>query len=562
MLLIMSISYMQTLPPKLFGEGINRIVQGLFNQSFLIETILIILGLTILIYLFNYLKDLVIVTTGHQAQYELRKNYLNHLLSLDSKFYEDYLTGDLMARATGDLGLVSGAVSHIIATITVAGFIIIFTVMSMFGLSVELTAYTIIPLPIITLLIMLFRKKMKVRYKKIQESFGELNNQVLETVTNVRVIRAFVQEEQTIDKLVKADDELFEKQKATMIIDSLYNPLFRLVFLIAYTTAIGYGAFLVFNGRLTPGELVTFNIYIGMLGWPLFAIGDSLVGIQQASVAYNRLEEVLNYHPCIKDSEMAIQMSQFETLTFDSVSFKYPKDHYATITNISFVINKGETVGIVGKTGSGKSTLVRQLLRQFPIDEGDILINGHSISQIELSSLRHLIGYVPQDHILFSRNVKGNIEMGKLSANEVEIEKAIDAADFRKDLQFLQNGLDTMVGEDGVMLSGGQKQRLSIARALVKDPEILILDDSLSAVDGKTENNIIKNLKTLRQDKTNIIIAHRLSAVRDAHQIIVLDKGKIVEMGTHDDLIAKKGWYYEQYQFQQLQKEEGEDIDL
>jgi ATP-binding cassette, subfamily B, multidrug efflux pump len=293
--------------------------------------------------------------------------------------------------------------------------------------------------------------------------------------------------------------------------------------------------------------LITFVSYVGMLYGPIISISTIFTQINNATISIDRYDEIMKALPVVHDEDDSIPILNFNEIQFKNVTFKYPFDKLPVIKNITFSIKRGQTIGIVGPTGAGKSTLIRQLLREFNVTEGEIYIDQEKIEHYKIEDIRNLVGYVPQSHMLFRRKVDENIMIGNPKANHEELDKAVKIADFEKDLNYLTNGLQTMVGESGVSLSGGQKQRLSIARALIKNPAILILDDSLSAVDAQTEDTIIEHLKAFRQGKTNIIVAHRFSAVRDADQIFVLENGKITQQGTHDDLLRQDGWYKHQY---------------
>ena len=304
---------------------------------------------------------------------------------------------------------------------------------------------------------------------------------------------------------------------------------------------------MVITSRITTGDLITFVMYIGMLYGPLVALSNVLNTINNAIIADNRYHEIMNLVPLVKDEEKSSSVFTFEKIEFKNVSFKYPFDHHEIIIYIIFTINKGETIGIVGPTGAGKSTLIRQLLREFNVTSGEILIDGKNIENFKIEDVHNLVGYVPQAHILFRKTVDENILIGNPKASPAQIDMAVTLSDFKKDIKDLAYGSETMVGELGASLSGGQRQRLSIARALVKNPEILILDDSLSAVDALTEANIIGHLKKSRSDKTNIIVAHRFSAIYQADKIIVLENGKITNVGTHRELLGYDNWYKRQY---------------
>jgi ATP-binding cassette, subfamily B, multidrug efflux pump len=374
-----------------------------------------------------------------------------------------------------------------------------------------------------------------------------MTEKVLESVEGQRAIRAYVQEENDLKKQYEAIDNDIESWRYIVKYENWFNPLFEVIYGISYILAFGFGIYFIINQQITLGNLITFISYVGLLFGPIISISTIFTQINNATISIDRYEQIMKETPEVHDEVFSKPIVKFNKLEFKNVTFKYPFDKAPVIKNISFEINKGETIGIVGPTGAGKSTLIRQLLREFNVTDGQVFIDDLSIEEYKIEDIRNLVGYVPQAHMLFKRSVDENIMIGNPLANHEALDKAVKIADFEKDLLFLQNGMQTQVGEAGSTLSGGQKQRLSIARALIKDPEILILDDSLSAVDAKTEDTIIEHLKAFRKGKTNIIVAHRFSAVRDADQIYVLQAGKITQRGTHEMLIKSDGWYKNQY---------------
>ena len=361
------------------------------------------------------------------------------------------------------------------------------------------------------------------------------------------MIRSFTNEVKDFEKLVNSANTVYKIERRAIKMRSVIGPSFQIITLISQGIALSCGAYFIMKQSLTPGQLITFHLYLGMFAGPLLSLGNQITFLSQSSVALDRFNEILNTDPTIKKPAEPVELGEIETIEFKNVSFKYPKSDEEVIKNINLKIKKGTTLGIVGKIGSGKTTLIRQLLRQFPITEGTILINDKDIDLYDKEDVRRKFGYVPQEHILFSRSILNNLKLGISKDSVYTKEEAVKIADFEKDLKDLEDGYETIVGEKGVTLSGGQKQRLSIARAVLKSADVLILDDSLSAVDGVTEANILSNLENMRNDKTNIIIAHRLSAVENADNIIVLEKGEIVEEGTHKELLENKKWYYNQY---------------
>ena len=363
-----------------------------------------------------------------------------------------------------------------------------------------------------------------------------------------------------IEEALKLMDE-YKIERKNLKINVMFQPIYQSVTAISTIILFSVASYMLLTNSkllfgLTAVNLVIFNVYLNKLSGPLTKIGNILTNFYQSLISLDRLNEIYNHKSIVIDIDGAVELGTVKEIEFKDLTFKYPNDFEPVLNKVSFTVKNGQTLGIVGKTGSGKSTLIRQLMRQFPITDGEILINGKNILDYTKKSVRAKIGYVPQEHMLFSRTVFENVELGSTETlEEKEVYNAIDMADFRKDIENLPHGLDTMVGEYGVTLSGGQKQRLSIARAFMKNADVMILDDSLSAVDGKTEANIIKNLKRYRNNKTNIIVAHRLSAVMHADHIIVLDRGQIIEQGTHQSLMESKGWYSQLFLEQQMTKD-------
>jgi ABC-type multidrug transport system fused ATPase/permease subunit len=550
-------SALTLIPPKILGGFVNAVYNPevgmtltnakLFNYG----TILIVT--LVLGYIVRYTWRYFLFGAGFKLEYIYRRRFYKHLLNMDTKFYETNMVGDLMAKATVDLNQLQFSASRGILMLLEAT-IYLASILAIMALTIDptLTLLAIIPLPIVILVSRFIGKRLHRQVREEQDEFGVLNDLALESVSGVRVIRAYTQEENDKKKLNDQEDIVFDKAIKVFSTHALFMITFRIVFASAYSISIIYGSKLIMDGVIDTGDLLAFSMYLGMLGWPMMAFGQMVNILQRGSASYDRINTVFS-----SESEVVFgeeKVDSFNEIEFNDYSFEYPLSEDTDIKNISFKIDKGETVGIVGKTGSGKSTIVKQLLRYYKYGEGKLTLNGLDIKDYDLKELRSLFGYVPQDHVLFSRTVEENIKMSAPESDGVNVERAIDSADFRKDIQFLNEGLETMAGEDGVMLSGGQKQRLQIARALLKDPEILILDDSLSAVDGETESTILENLRKERNGKTNIIIAHRLSAVIHADKIIVMDEGKVVDSGTHSELIEKDGWYASQYHIQQMEE--------
>lgn len=554
--LLLVVNVLEIIPPKLLGNAIDDIQVGRFSSELLVQYIVLFLGLGVLVYILSYFWMYNLFGGAHLAERILRSKLMGQFLVMTPRFYEKNRTGDLMARATNDLKAISTTAGFGILTLVDSSMFMLTILMTMgILISWQLTFAAIIPLPIMAIAMGIYGKKIHARFMAAQDAFGDMNDQVLESVAGVRVIRAYVQEKADVNRFNTLTDDVFRKNVSVAKIDALFEPTMKLLVGISYLIGLGYGAYLVFHNEITLGELVSFNVYLGMMIWPMFAIGELINIMQRGNASLDRISETLSYEADVKNHEQPQHIDSPKKIEFKNVSFQYPSSEVENLKHVSFTVNKGDTIGIVGKTGSGKTTIVKQLLRQYPAGSGQITMSGVPIEKIPLETLQRFIGYVPQDHVLFSRTVRENILFGKKDGSDADLKKAIDLAFFRKDLEMLPDGLNTLVGEKGVALSGGQKQRISIARALLVNPEILMLDDSLSAVDAKTETAIISNIRSERADKTTFITTHRLSAVEHADWILVLDEGKIIEEGRHQTLLANNGWYKEQYERQQIEAE-------
>jgi len=555
-------SLVSVIPPKLLEKGIDQIVNKSLTKQSLWLLIIILVAITLFGYIVSYAWNYLLFGAGIKLEYTIRKRYFRHLLKMDNTFYEKNIVGDLMARATSDLNAVSMTAGYGILTLVDSiVYLLMILFMMFYTISYKLTLASLIPIPFIVLGVRILGDKIHKAYSESQNAFSELNNKVLESVTGVRVVRAYVQEHEDIKRLDESSINAYNKNLKLVRINALFDPFFRLVFTLANTIAFSYGTYLVLHQDLTPGQLVSFVIYLGMLGWPMFALGDLVNIMSRGNASYDRIDNIMKQKSEIIEPENPVDVGQtLQSLEFRNVSFQYPNSEFYAIKNINFKLERGKTLGIVGKTGSGKTTIIRQMLKQYRLKEGEVLINGVNINDINTKDVRKFFGYVPQEHILFTGTVKKNIAFGKKDATDEEIEEAIDLASFRKDISFLDEGLDTIVGEQGVTLSGGQKQRLAIARAMITNPEVLILDDSLSAVDGTTEKEILRNIKRVRKNKTTVIVAHRLSAVEHADEIIVLADGEIIERGNHEQLMALNGWYSKQYIHQQMLEKRGGEL--
>ena len=562
--LLILVGVIDILPPQILGMFIDEINVGSLTSVKTMQYIAAVAIITISSYAITYFWMYKLFGGAFVLERKLRSNFMGHLLKMTPTFFQKNRTGDLMARATNDLKAISITAGFgILTLIDSTAFMITILITMCLLVSWKLTLAAILPLPIMAIIMKIYGDRIHKRFTEAQDAFGDLNDRVLQSIGGVRVIRAYVLEKDDEKEFHQMTEDVYNKNIQVAKIDSLFEPTIRILVGLSYIIGLGYGSYLVFQQQITIGQLVSFNVYLGMIVWPMFAIGELMNVMQRGNASLDRVQETLDYKPDVLNPSASKELVVPDVILFDSVQFQYPSSAVTNLNDINLRVNRGETIGVVGKTGSGKTTLVKQLLREYPKGQGELSINGTSIDEINLQKLRSWIGYVPQDHVLFSKSVKENILFGNLeSATEEQLEEAIRLASFNQDIEMLPEGLETLVGEKGVALSGGQKQRISIARALIRNPEILILDDSLSAVDAKTEQNIIQNIKKERSGKTTIITTHRMTAVQHADQIIVLEDGKIMEHGSHEQLLQQNGWYKEQFEIQQTKTAQSTGIEV
>lgn len=547
------IIYCDIVKPELIGKATDEIGLGKITIDSLFSILIALISVVLIKFIITIAKQICLGNLFHKLFYQIKMRFMKNILLQDAMFFTEYHPGDLMTRATSDTFSMANVSTHLIFGLITVILTIILTAIKMFTMDPLLTLYSIIPLPLIFIVVVTLRPKISQNWRLVRKKNSTMSNLAMESVQHVKLIRAFVNEEDDYKKLENSADDCYKTERKSVLLQSTFGPTFRFFTNISQIVAYGYGAYLIINQELTVGELITFSLLLAQFSGPVMQLGNQVAMFTQSGISFERVTEVLNAIPDILDKKDTKKLTTFDTIKFNNFKFTYPNTDIEILKGLDVIITKGKSLGIVGKTGSGKSTIIKQLLRRYQInDDNTLLINDLPISEYKKEDIRKLVAYVPQEHQLFARSVKENIMLGANENSKINLDYAIEMADFKKDLEFLENGLDTIVGEYGVTLSGGQKQRLSIARALIKDADILVLDDSLSAVDGTTEANIIRNLKEIRNNKTNIIIAHRLTAVEDCDEIIVIDDGKVSERGTHEDLMKQNGWYREQYLIQEM----------
>jgi len=541
--------------PKFVGRAIDT-MSGNFTSSDVLRYVLLALLCSALSGVFMFLVRQFIIVASRKIEYDLKNDFYAHLQRLSPQFFRQSNTGDLMSRATNDLNAVRNYLGPGIMYSLNTVFRLIFALSAMLTVSPMLTLFALLPAPVLSYLVYRMGKAIHEQSQILQAKYGELSTKVQENLAGIRVVKAYAREESDTAAFAALNREYYDQNLKLARLQALFYPSMSALLGLSVMLILWIGGQYVIHGKMTLGDIAQFLVYMTSLAWPLISIGWVTNILQRAAAAQLRLDEVMLTQPDIADKASDEQLSIEGEIEFRQVSFAYPtQPERLVLKNLSFKIPKGCRFAIVGATGSGKSTLVNLLPRLIEPTKGEILIDGRPIQTLPLRSLRRAIGFVPQDHFLFSDTIRHNIAFGVPHASLDEIRKAAWVAAIDEEIERFPAGYDTLIGERGITLSGGQKQRLSIARALLCQPKILILDDSLCAVDTHTEDTILNRLQAATTAMTVILISHRISTVQHADHIIVLDNGELVESGTHDELLAKDGLYAALYRKQLLEEE-------
>ncbi len=553
-LMLIGVDLLEMTIPWITGRVIDHVVEGTLTSLILWRFVATLVAIAIAVYVMRYLWRVFLFYSSFHLAETMRQRLYTHMTRMSPQFFREHRTGDLMARATNDISALEmtageGVLSGIDGLVT--GILVIAIMMVL--ISWKLTLLALLPFPFMAWYFMIIGKRLHSGFRDAQERFSDLNDRVQESVSGIRMVRAFGLEQQEDREFLRIADRAAEANIRVAATDSLYDPAIFITVGSSFLLCISAGAVLVEDEQLTLGQLTSFTMYLGFLIWPMFAYGWLLNIVERGSAAWERIESLLQTPSPVQDTGQVSQISD-GSVQIDITTFAYPDSSSPALRDIHLRVATGHTVGVVGATGAGKTTLISLLLRSFDDPACKISIGGVPVQEISLDALRGAIAMVPQDPFLFTASIAENIAMGRPGASLAEIRAVAELAAIDKDILRFPDAYDTLVGERGITLSGGQKQRIAIARALLLDAPILVLDDALSAVDVATERNILMHLQQVRAGRTTFVLCHRLSAVEDASEIIVMSRGTIAERGTHQALLAQRGWYARMHDYQKLER--------
>lgn len=545
-------SLLQLIIPKLIGNITDSLKDKSNSLNAILWMAFAILITAILLFAMKYILRYFLMGRSRDLECFLRAKLFSHLQTLPPKFYNNKKTGDLMAYAINDLSAIRQAFAFGLVFLIDGIIINLASILVMVRtINPVLTIVTLIPIMISIFIIINLRKKIRMKFTDVQQAFADISDKIQENISGIRVVKAYVQEEPEIEKLKRASEHRMKVQMDYVKLSAALSPAVQFCFGISFTLALIIGGHFVKSNIITLGDFIAFNTYLALLTGPVNQVGKIVEVWQKAVASIKRLDTIFVVQTDILDNESKLDEDNFKgEVTIKNLSFSYPGTNKKQLKNININLQAGKTLAIVGKTGSGKTTLANLLLRLYKVERGKILIDGIDINDIPLATLRENMGYVPQDNFLFSATIKENIEFFNSQFSDEDVDEAARASAVYDNIIDFPDGFGTIVGERGITLSGGQKQRISIARAVIKQPAILIMDDSLSAVDTRTEEEILSNIKRILSNRTGIIIAHRISTIKHADEIIVMDKGKIIERGSHEELLSFRGEYYKLYSAQ------------
>lgn len=554
---LLTVDLLQVFTPQILKAAADAFEGGVITRALLLRYVVALLLLAVGIAVGRFGWRFFIIGASRLLEMELRNRFFTHLEKLSANFFNRRTAGDLMAHATNDIGAVRMATGPGIVTAVDSVFLTISGIATMvYTIDLKLTLLALVPMPILIIAIIHFGREINRRFRRVQESFANITATAEENLNGMRVVKAFVQEEAEIEKFARQNEEYIRRNLFLVRVWGLFDPLMQWLSGLSLVIVIGYGGYLTLLGRISLGDFVAFTSYLGLITGPIMGFGWVINNLQRGIASMARINDILHEVPDIQDAPHARPLPEVRgEIEFRELTFRYQPDLPVVLSNITFRLPAGRTLGILGRTGSGKSTLVNLLLRIYDPPAGTIFIDGRDIREIPLADLREIIGYVPQENFLFSATLAENIAFARDTWTEEEVRRAAEIAALTEDVNGFRDGFQTVVGERGVTLSGGQKQRAAIARAILKNPRILILDDCLSAVDTRTEEMILHRLEQVLAGRTGIVISHRVSTLeRAADFIIVLDQGRIIEAGTHNELLRRRGQYWQTYQRQLLEE--------